>query len=165
MKILKQITFILFTVFIASCTTGSKDSSVANYEVIPLPKHIKLIEGEAFTLTNKTHIVYPDGNEMLHKNAEFLSEYLYIATGLKLGLSNDMQKENTIVLKAGLESENTEGYTIDVNSDNITINGATEAAVFYGIQTVRKATPIEKVRSVNYSSASISDELDLVIEE
>ena len=158
MKILKQITFILFTVFIASCTTGSKDSSVANYEVIPLPKHIKLIEGEAFTLTNKTHIVYPDGNEMLHKNAEFLSEYLYIATGLKLGLSNDMQKENTIVLKAGLESENTEGYTIDVNSDNITINGATEAAVFYGIQTVRKATPIEKVRSVNYSSASISDE-------
>ena len=158
MKILKQITFILFTVFIASCTTGSKDSSVANYEVIPLPKHIKLIEGEAFTLTNKTHIVYPDGNEMLHKNAEFLSEHLYIATGLKLGLSNDMQKENTIVLKAGLESENTEGYTIDVNSDNITINGATEAAVFYGIQTVRKATPIEKVRSVNYSSASISDE-------
>src|SRR5690554_45140 len=158
MKILKQITFILFTVFIASCTTGSKDSSVANYEVIPLPKHIKLIEGEAFTLTNKTHIVYPDGNEMLHKNAEFLSEYLYIATGLKLGLSNDMQKENTIVLKAELESENTEGYTIDVNSENITINGATEAAVFYGIQTVRKATPIEKVRSVNYSSASISDE-------
>jgi hexosaminidase len=158
MKKFKFITFILFTVFIASCTIGVKGTSEANYEVIPLPNQISSKDGDEFILTRQTKIVYPEGNDLLHKNAEFLSEYLSIATGLKPELSNDIQIKNAIILNTGLENENSEAYTIDVNSEAININGASEAGVFYGIQTIRKATPIEKVRSVNYSSVSISDE-------
>ena len=142
----------------ASCDMGGKSSSVANYEVIPLPNEINSIEEEAFILTGQTTIVYPEGNDMMHRNAEFMAEYLNIATGIKPALSNDLQTKNAIILNTGLESDNPEAYTINVNSENITINGATEAGVFYSIQTIRKATPIEKVGSVNYSSVSISDE-------
>ena len=158
MRVFKLITIILFTAFMASCDMGGKSSSVANYEVIPLPNEINSIEEEAFILTGQTTIVYPEGNDMMHRNAEFMAEYLNIATGIKPALSNDLQTKNAIILNTGLESDNPEAYTINVNSENITINGATEAGVFYSIQTIRKATPIEKVGSVNYSSVSISDE-------
>lgn len=158
MKLFKIITFILFTAFMTSCDMGGKSSSVANYEVIPLPNEINSIEGEAFTLTGQTTIVYPEGNDIMHRNAEFMAEYLNIATGIKTALGNDLQTKNAIILNTGLESDNPEAYTISVNSESITIKGATEAGVFYGIQTIRKATPIEKVESVNYSSVSISDE-------
>ncbi|MBF6596843.1 MAG: family 20 glycosylhydrolase [Fermentimonas sp.] len=158
MKIFKFITLILFTAFMASCNMEGKSSSIANYEVIPLPNEINLLDGEAFILTAQTKIVYSEGNDMMHRNAKFMAEYLNIATGLKLALSNDLQTPNAIILSTGLESDNLEAYTINVNSENITINGATEAGVFYGIQTIRKATPVEKVGSVNYTAVSIIDE-------
>ena len=95
----------------ASCDMGGKSSSVANYEVIPLPKEINSIDGEAFILTGQTTIVYPEGNDMMHRNAEFMAEYLNIATGIKPALGNDLQTMNAIILNTGLESDNLEAYT------------------------------------------------------
>src|SRR5690606_11985578 len=96
--------------------------------------------------------------EKMQKNAEFLADFLNISTGIKLELGNDIVAKNAIVLKVDLESENSEGYTIDVNSETITINGASEAGVFYGIQTLRKAAPVGNVKSVKFSAVSIKDE-------
>ncbi len=158
MKIFKHLTFILFAVLAASCSIGSSGSSEANYEVVPLPKLISPKDGEAFTLNGKTNIIYPEGNNKLQKNAEFLAEYINIATGIKTATTTNLEVENAIILQTELESDNTEAYTIDVSKENITINGATEAGVFYGIQTIRKATPIKKVASVVFPTASISDE-------
>ena len=158
MKIKIQLTLILLTAIISSCSMGSKGTSEANYEVIPLPKEIKTLDGEAFALNGNTKIVFAEGNEKMQKNAEFLADFLNISTGIKLELGNDIVAKNAIVLKVDLESENSEGYTIDVNSETITINGASEAGVFYGIQTLRKAAPVGNVKSVKFSAVSIKDE-------
>src|SRR5690554_1191348 len=94
----------------------------------------------------------------MKRNAEFLAEYISIATGIKTSLDTETQDENAIILSTGLESDNSEAYKIVVNSKAITVKGASEAGVFYGIQTLRKATPIDRVGSVLYSAATINDE-------
>jgi hexosaminidase len=158
MQMFKQLFFFLLLGFITSCGIGGRGTSEANYEVVPLPKEITKETGEAFTLTSSTKIIYPDGNDKMKRNAEFLAEYISIATGIKTSLDTETQDENAIILSTGLESDNSEAYKIVVNSKAITVKGASEAGVFYGIQTLRKATPIDRVGSVLYSAATINDE-------
>ncbi|MDD3511684.1 MAG: beta-N-acetylhexosaminidase, partial [Fermentimonas sp.] len=137
---------------------GGRNTSKADYDVVPLPKEITQETGEAFSLTSATKIIYPEGYDKMKRNAEFLAEYINIATGLKTSVSTESLVENAIILATGLDSDNLEAYNINVNSKTITITGATEAGVFYGIQTLRKATPIEKAGTVQYSAVNINDE-------
>jgi hexosaminidase len=52
------------------------------------------------------------------------------------------------LLKTGLVSKNSEAYEIEVSPKGIVITGASEAGVFYGIQTLRKSIPVAKVQKV-----------------
>ena len=158
MQMFKQLFFLLLLGFITSCSMGGRNTSKADYDVVPLPKEITQETGEAFSLTSATKIIYPEGNDKMKRNAEFLAEYINIATGLKTSVSTESLVENAIILATGLDSDNLEAYNINVNSKTITITGATEAGVFYGIQTLRKATPIEKAGTVQYSAVNINDE-------
>ena len=54
------------------------------------------------------------------------------------------------------EVENPEGYNLTVNSNGVTITGS-EAGVFYGIQTLRKALPVEACSKVVLPAVSIND--------
>ncbi|MFY9515878.1 MAG: family 20 glycosylhydrolase, partial [Dysgonamonadaceae bacterium] len=49
-------------------------------------------------------------------------------------------------------------YRIEVAENTITITGSSEAGVFYGIQTLRKATPVGKNISVTYPQVIINDQ-------
>ncbi len=66
-------------------------------------------------------------------------------------------KGNTIVLSVGLQHENPEAYRIEVDAQSIRVDGASEAAVFFAIQTLRKATPVGNYRSVNFAPVTIND--------
>src|SRR5690606_25748150 len=112
-QIFKQLFFLLLLGLITSCSIGGQDPSEANYDVVPLPKEIIKEAGDSFSLNSKTKIKYPEGNEKMRRNAEFLAEYLNIATGLKLTTGTTTQDENVIILATGLDSENTEGYNIN----------------------------------------------------
>ena len=59
------------------------DSSgqTASYSVIPSPQLVKTTGQDSFHLKKNTTITYPKGNELLKRNAEFLSEYIGQATG------------------------------------------------------------------------------------
>ena len=151
--------FNLFLCFIVigglySCDTKSVP---ADYNVIPLPANISANEGEAFKLTSSTKIVYPEGNEMMKRNAEFLSDYLKNITGIELKTTTDASDKNAIVLSLGLENTNKEAYRLQIDQKAIQINGASEAGVFYGIQTLRKSTPITE-GSISYPSVTIEDQ-------
>ncbi len=75
---------------------------------------------------------YPAGNQQMKRNAEFAAEYL--------GLSVTADKKGADVnLTLGLKSNNPEDYAISINKKGITIQGASESGVFYGIQTLRKS--------------------------
>ena len=46
-----------------------------------------------------------------------------------------------------LESDNKEAYRLEVSENKVTITGASEAGVFYGIQTLRKAVPLGNAKA------------------
>ncbi len=147
---------IFATGFFFSCL-AQKESKQANYEVIPLPSKITVTTEKPFVLSSSTKIVFPNGNDKMKKNAEFLSEYLQTSVGIKPEVTSNTAK-SAIILSLGLENKNPEAYQITVNDKAITIKGASEAGVFYGIQTLRKATPIGENITVLYPAVTINDQ-------
>ena len=131
---------VLFAGALMAC--GKTTTGEANYQIIPLPQEISNVEGQPFMLTSATKVVYPEGNEMMKRNAEFLSEYLHISMGIVLEATSTATDDKQIELALGLENNNKEAYRLEVTENKVIITGATEAGVFYGIQTLRKAVPL-----------------------
>ena len=121
-----------------SCSSEVKEAS---YEVIPLPQSISMnAQGSPFVLSDGTKVLYPQGNELLKKNAEFLVQYVKEQTGKQL-VAEEGSEGKGILLKLGQPTDNKEGYQLEVSADGVVITGNTEAGVFYGIQTLRKSLP------------------------
>ena len=128
-----------------ACSSCGGTKVEADYHVIPLPQEVSLTEAEPFYLTRSTSIAYPEGNDLLKRNAEFLAEYVKESAGFDL--SAQAYKEGAepagqaIVLKLNPAIGNPEGYTIDISAGQVSVEGQTENGVFYGIQTLRKSIP------------------------
>lgn len=155
-KNIKFIVLLLFVGLMFSCE-GIKEMKEANYNIVPLPSEITASEEEPFHLNASTKIVYPDGNEKMKRNAEFLSEFLQLSTGIKTDVTSQKPDVNSIVLLNTLENDNPEAYRIVVQKDEIEINGSSEAGVFYGIQALRKSTPIGNF-AVSFPAVVIKDQ-------
>lgn len=125
---------------VVSCKSSVQQE--ANYQIIPLPQEVVETHGYPFVLKSGVKILYPEGNEKMQRNAEFLAEYLKASTGKDFAIETGTEGKNAIVLSLGLESENPEAYQLKVESNGIAITGPTEAGVFYGIQSLRKSLPI-----------------------
>lgn len=120
-----------------------KETISADYQVVPLPQKVEMQEGEPFKLNSATKIVYAQGNEKLRKTAEFLADYLKLSTGLTLTVTDASSSDNSILLQTGFTHENAEAYTITINTAQVVIKGASDAGVFYGVQTLRKSIPAQ----------------------
>ena len=139
---------------LVSCNTQVKE---ANYQVIPLPQEISVMEQAApFILSDGTKIMYPEGNERMQKNAEFLASYIKDLTGKSLSVQAGTEGKG-ILLQLGGSSENPEGYQLKVTDANVVISGPTEAGVFYGIQTLRKSIPVVQGMDIALPAVEISD--------
>jgi hexosaminidase len=132
-------------------------AQVANYNVIPMPLSIEQGNEKAFVLTKNTKILYPKNNEKMKRNAAFLTDYLKENTGILLKSKAAKSGGNAILLKTGLVSKNSEAYEIEVSPKGIVITGASEAGVFYGIQTLRKSIPVAQTKKVKMPAVKISD--------
>ena len=122
---------------------AADDNRVADYNVIPLPQEVTLTQKGAFVLTGATPIVYPEGDEQLKNNAQFLSDYIADVTALRLTTTSAKVK-NAITLRLNKKVQSKEGYVITVDKKGVVIEGATAAGVFYGVQTLRKSIPVDK---------------------
>jgi len=142
----------------ASCLFFSCNPTVkeADYNVIPLPAEVVLGQGEAFTLAEGTKVMYPEGNEKMRRNAEFLAEYIKEQTGRTL-LVEPGTEGRGILLCVVANEEQPEGYNLKVNKDGVVITGASEAGVFYGIQTLRKSIAVAKDAKVCLPEVEIND--------
>ena len=137
-----------------SCNTEVKE---ANYQIIPLPQEISVMDQAApFILSNGTKIMYPEGNEKMQKNAEFLASYIKDLTGKSLAVQAGTDGKG-IILQLGGNAENPEGYQLKVTSDQVVISGPTEAGVFYGIQTLRKSIPVTQGVDIALPAVEIND--------
>ena len=128
---------LLFVGIVGSLLACSKQTTgEANYQVIPLPQEVITSEGQPFKLSSATKVVYPEGNDLMARNAEFLGDYLNLPV-----ITSTSSNEKVIELALGLENDNKEAYRLEVTENKVIITGASEAGVFYGIQTLRKSIP------------------------
>ncbi|MCM1110435.1 MAG: glycoside hydrolase family 20 protein [Clostridium sp.] len=144
----------LAAITLASCSTPSEQTAV--YSVIPAPQEITLGEGEGFHMTDKTVIVAGE-NDSLQRYAAFLSDYIADLTGTRLKIVGENPGRDAILLERNLRSENPEAYTLTVNDSLVTIDGATAAGTFYGIQTLRKSIPAKERSTVLFPAVTIND--------
>lgn len=138
---MKKLTFC--TVFALGLTACSlQDVTQGNLNVIPLPQEVVTQPGTSpFKITSSTVVVYPDGNEKMQRNAHFLASYIKEATGTEVQLSTNGSKQ-AILLELDNSITAPEGYELSIESDKVILKAATEAGIFYGIQTIYKALPI-----------------------
>jgi hexosaminidase len=127
----------------ASCYTGGL---TADYEVIPRPREVNVTQGKSFLLNKNIRIAYPEGDDLLKRNAEFLAGYIGRSIGHTpkvKAVADGKQERYAITLAINPDIANKEGYTLTVTEQGVTIEGQTANGVFYGIQTLRKAIPAE----------------------
>lgn len=145
----------LLSVAIAMAALSLQAADV-NYNVVPLPQSITAEKGNAFVLTGNTSVYVASEDEAMLRNGAFLKQYIREATGIEANGVD--QKGATITLKLNAKIANDEGYVITVKAKGVTIEGKTPQGVFYGIQTLRKSLPLEKVQSVSLPAARIVDQ-------
>uniref|UniRef100_UPI00359F28F1 beta-N-acetylhexosaminidase n=4 Tax=Prevotella heparinolytica TaxID=28113 RepID=UPI00359F28F1 len=126
---------------LSSCDNAKK--TMADYRIVPLPQEITQSTDGSFELNRSVKIIYPENNEAMRRNAGYLAGYLKKATGTDYTVEAGTEEKGNILLALGLTSENPEAYKLQVTPDGVTIAGASEAAVFYGMQTLRKSIPME----------------------
>lgn len=127
----------------------------ADFKVVPLPQTIEISSSAPFILNSKSKIYYKKEQE---HNAMFLQHYISDITGIKLKLTDKLQKNNVIILASKNEiSGNSEKYILTVNKKEIRITGNSSAGVFYGIQTLRKALPVIQAGKVEIPSGRVED--------
>lgn len=149
----KYLFVISFIFFLISC--GQTKKVDATYNIVPKIQKIELRNAESFVLNNTTKIVHSAENK---KTADLLAEYIKLNTGITVSVTDHKIDQNSIILKNENVSDNPEAYKITVTKDQIIIDGTSEAGVFYGVQTLRKAIPAGKnIGSVEFKAVSIED--------
>ena len=138
----------------ASCQSSVEQ---ADYQVIPMPHEIVAAQGSPFILKSGVKILYPEGNAQMQRNAELLAEYLKTATGKDFAVEAGTEGKNAIVLALGVDNKNPEAYELKVAGEGVTVKGATEAGVFYGIQTLRKSLPVAVGANISLPAVDIKD--------
>lgn len=146
---------ILFSTCFYACS--EKRTLNSDYEIIPKPLDVNCKGDASFLLKDGVYVIYPENNQKMQDNAEFLVDYVEKQTGVKLTSHAGMPVDGAICLTLDLNDDNAEAYKLIVNDKRVCISGASEAGVFYGIQTLRKSLPVAQDINVNLSAVEIYD--------
>ena len=137
---------------------SNQPTTVANYEVVPMPLEINTTQQASFLLKSGVTVYYPAGNEKMQRNAEFLASYVKAQTGIELQVQAGEGGKGGIVLQLGLANDNPEAYQLKVDANQVVISSPSEAGVFYGIQTLRKAVDVAEGSDVELPAVEIKDQ-------
>ena len=137
---------------------SNQPTTVANYEVVPMPLEINTTQQASFLLKSGVTVYYPAGNEKMQRNAEFLASYVKAQTGIELQVQAGEGGKGGIVLQLGLANDNPEAYQLKVDANQVIISSPSEAGVFYGIQTLRKAVDVAEGSNVELPAVEIKDQ-------
>lgn len=137
---------------------SNQPTTVANYEVVPMPLEINTTQQASFLLKSGVTVYYPAGNEKMQRNAEFLASYVKAQTGIELQVQAGEGGKGGIVLQLGLTNDNPEAYQLKVDASQVVISSPSEAGVFYGIQTLRKAVDVAEGSNVELPAVEIKDQ-------
>ncbi len=134
-------------------TFGMLNLSAKEITLIPQPISVERQSGE-FLITDKTTIQYEEG---LEKEATYLQEILENSTGIEIESCEGDKSKKAIVLSVdSLKVSTSEGYELIVSEKCITICGADNAGVFYGMQTLLQLFPPEVYNNVTSRDVEFS---------
>lgn len=153
----KLILIILLILAVVPATLQASDS--VDYNVVPLPTSIQKMKASDFEMSSSTTIVYDAGNDVMYRNAQFLADYIFQATGIKMDIvAKSKQKyKSAILLKLNSKVIGDEAYQMTIGDSKIIIEASSEKGMFYGIQTLRKSLPVAKTTSLKLPAVRIVD--------
>ncbi len=129
----------------------------ASFDVIPRPQVIDTIQtGTDYVIDLNTVIhYYPETSEM-ERQARFLQQYIEDALGYTVPIKGGIVNEG-ILLKLDPGDPASEAYDMVVSMRQLWINSSGTAGIFYGIQTLRKALPLQRDIRVSIPHVHIVD--------
>ena len=165
---MKKLSFFLFIALVIASTL-SASAQRAEYDVIPLPKEVKVDSANVFVLKNGMGVSFDASNEEVYRNVLFFRQWIEETTGITLKLAPGDKKAAVRMsldypkAKAEAESDLTEqqkeAYMIKVDKKGIAIIARQPIGLFRAAQTLRKSLPIVKnADKVELPYAEILDE-------
>ena len=163
-RLLSLTTFLLLTIFASA--------QRASYDIIPMPKEVKVDTTQLFTLTSGMGIAFDQNNAECVRIAQFLKERTKEATGIELqqtpanakssirfSLIAPAKKSKRDKKPVALTEQQEESYTLKVDKDGILVTAYKPVGLFRAAQTLRKSLPVTKdAKKVEFPFAEISDQ-------
>lgn len=137
-KLTKYVCILTAIAGAVACSDGQK--AQGDYAVIPLPQEVAIQGSAPFLLKPTTPITYQEGNAEMEQTARFLASYIKEATGYEPKVTTGDTGKG-IHLSIASDIRNKEGYRLLVSENGVEIAGASNAGIFYGVQTLRKSIP------------------------
>ena len=136
----------------------------ANYNIIPLPREVKVDTTQFFTLSGGMGIAYDAGNDECCRIASFLQQWVKELTGVSLELKpGDRSAEVRLALVSPAKpkgkkkaskspsgndlsssNDNLENYTMKVTAEGVEITAYAPTGLFRAVETLRKSLPVKK---------------------
>lgn len=144
---------ILITLLAALFGGVAVQAQDVDFNVVPRPQSVQTVAGTDFKLSGYTHI-YCGKSKAALRNARFLKQYVQERAGINMPITPMSEKAlrkyaassktptadpQSIYLLTEAFDSNPEAYRLRVSPNTIVITGASDAGVFYGVQTLRKA--------------------------
>ena len=150
---MKKLSFFLFIALVIAGTL-SANAQRAEYDVIPLPKEVKVDSANVFVLKNGMGVSFDASSEEIFRNVVFLRQWVEETTGISLKLTPTDKKaairlsldykETKDEAEAELTEQQKEAYRIKVDKKGIAIIARQPIGLFRAIQTLRKSLPVMK---------------------
>ena len=165
---MKKLSLFLFCIM-AIISTLSANAQRAEYDVIPLPKEVKVDSANVFVLKNGMGVSFDASNEEVYRNVLFFRQWVEETTGITLKLTPGDKKADIRMsldypkakgeVEAELTEQQKEAYIIKVDKKGISISARQPIGLFRAAQTLRKSLPIAKnAEKVELTYAEIYDE-------
>ena len=165
---MKKLSFFLFIALVIAGTL-SANAQRAEYDVIPLPKEVKVDSANVFVLKNGMGVSFDASNEEVYRNVLFFRQWIEETTGITLKLAPGDKKAAVRMsldypkakgeVESDLTEQQKEAYMIKVDKKGIAIIARQPIGLFRAAQTLRKSLPIvKKADKVELPYAEIFDE-------
>lgn len=165
---MKKLSFFLFIALVIAGTL-SANAQRAEYDVIPLPKEVKVDSANVFVLKNGMGVSFDASNEEVYRNVLFFRQWVEETTGITLKLAPGDKKAAIRMsldypkakgeVESDLTEQQKEAYMIKVDKKGIAIIARQPIGLFRASQTLRKSLPVvKKADKVELPYAEIFDE-------
>lgn len=165
---MRKLSFFLFIALVIAGTL-STNAQRAEYDVIPLPKEVKVDSANVFVLKNGMGVSFDASNEEVYRNVLFFRQWVEETTGITLKLAPGDKKAAVRMsldypkakgeVESDLTEQQKEAYMIKVDKKGIAIIARQPIGLFRAAQTLRKSLPIVKnADKVELPYAEILDE-------